>query len=290
MSVQTLVGPTSHEGFKFDIVPLLPIALSVFCLSGLAFYHVELSGTGVSSGVFQALVVGLYRILGFVPSFMLFLLVLSWSSIWFITGSLAEPVARLGRLLLLTLALAVLVNLQPEMGPAASHSGVIGHFLASRLESIFVYTLSTLLVAPLALVSLLLATDFFFYRYFETLGESQTPESVRTRELGVEHEATEALKTLRFSAPPSLEPETGPVHGVMPEPVDLVVAEEAPAPVSRGGRRVVLDVDEEIPWEPEKPVATAGQPTSQFGAGVQAVEDTATEDEPPDEEVVDAQA
>ena len=252
MGVQTLVGSSSHEGFRFNVVPLIPIALSMFCLSGLAFYHVELGGTGASSGLFQALVVGLYGTMGFVPSFMLSLLVLSWSSIWFITGSLSEPVGRLGRLLLLALSLAVLVNLQPEMGPGASHGGVIGHFLAVRLQSIFGYTLSTLLVAPLALVTLLLATDFFFYKYFETLGQGEaTPRARPLSEVGVEEEATETLKSLRFVGVPQADPGSPPPVAVMPEPVDLVVAPETASPAQTGKRRLVLDVDEEIPWEPE---------------------------------------
>ena len=254
MSAHTLAGTASTEEFRFHFVPLLPIATAVFCLSGLAFYHVELSGTGASEGLFQAVLVGLYEFLGFVPAFMLFLMILSWSSIWFISGSIADPVGRLGRMLLLTLSLAVLVNLKPEFGTPEAHSGIIGHFLAVRLQSIFGYTLSTLLVAPLALVTLLLATDFFFYRYFETLGTQDAGAAGPAPEGGVETEVTETLKSLRFFDEPREELRAVPSVSPVPESsgsVGMVASLGAKArTVSPGRQRLILDVEEEIPWEP----------------------------------------
>jgi hypothetical protein len=279
MSAHTLAGTASTEEFRFHFVPLLPIATAVFCLSGLAFYHVELSGTGASEGLFQALLVGLYESLGFVPAFMLFLMILAWSSIWFISGSVADPAGRLGRMLLLTLSLAVLVNLQPEIGMPEAHSGIIGHFLAVRLQSIFGYTISTLLVAPLALVTLLLATDFFFYRYFETLGSQDAGAVGSARETGVETEVTETLKSLRFFDEPREKPRSVPSVSPVPEAsgsVRMVASLDCkPRTVSSAKQRLILDVDEEIAWEPGGEelavgVATAGNEARDKGSSAVA--------------------
>ena len=70
--------------------PLVPIALAGFFLSALSYYHVQMLDAG-ADGLLQALVVGAYRFLGFVPGFMLCLMVLVWGSIWFLTGELARP-------------------------------------------------------------------------------------------------------------------------------------------------------------------------------------------------------
>ena len=57
--------------------------MAVFFLSALCYYHVQMPGAA-ADGFMQSLVVGLYRFLGFVPAFMFSLMVLIWSSVWFI--------------------------------------------------------------------------------------------------------------------------------------------------------------------------------------------------------------
>ena len=111
---------------RISWAPLLPLALAVFLLSGLAYYHIQVRGTGVATeGLFQGLVALAYDLLGFVPAFMLCLLVLIWSSIWFISGQLQRPWGRLCRVLVFGLSLALVVNLTPE-GTATSDHGVLG--------------------------------------------------------------------------------------------------------------------------------------------------------------------
>ena len=55
-------------------VPLIPAAVSGFCLSALLYYHVQYGGAEPGHGWVQVSVVGLYRLLGFVPAVMLALL------------------------------------------------------------------------------------------------------------------------------------------------------------------------------------------------------------------------
>src|SRR5215831_9160650 len=76
--------------------------------------------------------------------------VLSWSSIWFVTGRLEKPGARLLRLLALTLALAIWVNLQPEGSEASPAAGALGNWIGGRMVSTLGRFLSVLVVAPLA--------------------------------------------------------------------------------------------------------------------------------------------
>src|SRR5262249_21304048 len=146
---------------------LLPVAVSMFALSALVSYQLHTNGGQPAQSVLPRAVVAIYTFFGFVPAFFFFLLVLSWSSIWFVTGRLEKPGARLLRLLALTLALAIWVNLQPEGSEASPAAGALGNWIGARMVSTLGRFLSVLVVAPLALAALLLATDFFFYRFFE---------------------------------------------------------------------------------------------------------------------------
>src|SRR5262245_62156665 len=153
--------------------PLVPFAIATFALSALVSYHLRADGAPDSRTLLQWGIIGLYQFVGFVPSFLFFLLVLSWSSIWFFTGRLDRPGPLLLRLLGLTLALAIWVNLRADAGEAPPHAGALGAWIGTRMVSALGVVLSTLLVAPLTLVSLLLATDYFFISYFVGLGSSR---------------------------------------------------------------------------------------------------------------------
>src|SRR5262245_51464678 len=184
--------------------PLVPFAIATFALSALVSYHLRADGAPESRTLLQWGIIGIYQFVGFVPSFLFFLLVLSWSSIWFFTGKLERPGALLLRLLGLTLALAIWVNLRADAGEALPHSGALGAWIGGRMVGALGTVLSTLLVAPLTLVSLLLATDYFFISYFEGLGSSRAAATDGARtEFGVEQEVTEEFKSLsRTFAPP----------------------------------------------------------------------------------------
>lgn len=188
-------SPERGAAFRWRwALPLLPIAASMFCLSALVFYHTALGGTGASWGFFQGAVVAGYRWLGFVPSFMLCLLVFVWCSIWFVTGRWENARTRLAWMGVFTLCIAILVNLGTPTDPLPPHAGLAGTYVAVRLTSVIGYALAALLTVAASLASLLLATDFLFYRYFEALARGRVVD-----EVGVEPEATDAFRELAFT-------------------------------------------------------------------------------------------
>ena len=125
-----------------------------------------------------------YEFVGFAPSFLFFLLVLSWSSIWLVTGKLERPGSILLRLCGLTLALAIWVNLRAEPGEVLPHAGALGAWIGGRMVSVLGYFLSVVIVAPVTFAALLLATDYFFIRYFESLGQRRTEAATATAPRG----------------------------------------------------------------------------------------------------------
>jgi hypothetical protein len=221
MFVEVEAGSQQRTATRWAFaLPLVPITVSVFCVSALAYYQVHYGGLEQPRGLLQGFVVGLYGLLGFVPSFILCLLVLAWSSIWFFTGKLERPAARLGRLGGLALCLAILVNLGEGATAVVPPGGAIGEFLAVRFEAVFGAGLSTLLVSVAALAALLLATDYFFYRYFEPLGRPRQLGDLR-EETGTEAEAAEVLGSLPLPEVRSVATARAEV-----EPVDIVTGED----------------------------------------------------------------
>lgn len=200
---------------------LIPLCLAVLVCSSLFYYQFSSRGTAAPDGVFQGLVVWLYGLLGFPAAFSLSLLFVCWTSIWFFLGEAKEPLARTWRLLAFALALAVLSNLRQEPGvQPPPEAGDLGLYIALNLRSVFGVTFSTILMVPVTTAALLLATDFFFYRYFEGMQRpnaapgtkqpkpspsapgaakgrlSQAAVGVVSDEEGVESEATEVLMSL----------------------------------------------------------------------------------------------
>ena len=95
----------------------------------------------------------------------------------------------------LTLALSIWVNLQPEGAEPSPAAGQLGSWLGGRMLSLLGHFFSVVLVAPLTLGALLLATDFFFYRFFEGMHARLDQLGPQPGE-GVETQVTEHLKGL----------------------------------------------------------------------------------------------
>lgn len=227
MTVNTLGGDLASGRTRAAawLPPLVPIAIATFALSALVSYHLRTDGGSESRSLLQWAIIGIYEFFGFVPSFLFFLLVLSWSSIWFVTGKLERPVALLVRLLGLTLALAIWVNLRADTGESLPHSGALGAWIGGRMVSALGTVLSTLLVAPLTLVSLLLATDYFFISYFEGLGARNADKDGRSGESGVEADVTEQFKSLaRVFAPARSASSVAPAPAPAQAPLGDLVA------------------------------------------------------------------
>lgn len=147
--------------------PLLPASLAVFGGSALVYYHLHSAALDPPRSALQATVAAIYTTFGFVPSFMFCLLLLTWSTIWFCTGELERKGTRLLRLLMTTLMLAILWGIRRDGSAPQPQDGAFGVWIGERLVSVLGHTFSSLLMTVLAFGSLLLATDFFFYSYFE---------------------------------------------------------------------------------------------------------------------------
>jgi hypothetical protein len=174
---------------------LLPIGIAVFCISALIYYHLYHDEIVVASAL-QALVATGYRWLGFAPAFIFCLLLLTWSSIWFVTGRIERPAGRLARLAAMTVMLGVFMNIGEGGVTPAFHKGELGYWLAERLVAAAGYYPSLVLVWGVTFGSLLLATDFFFSEAFERLRGSAVVEA------GVETEVTDHLKGLGSTSSP----------------------------------------------------------------------------------------
>lgn len=180
--------------------PLLPIAVAVFCMSALVYYHVWEGGGTQARSLLQAAVIAIYEILGFMPAFLLCALGLVWSSIWFLGGALAEPKVRIAKVAGCTVALAIWINLRGSGEVAGTHTGAFGNAIATRLVEAIGFVPAALLLAPVTLLLFLLATDFLFYRHFDELWvprERKAAAATGTADDGgVGHAETEIFKSL----------------------------------------------------------------------------------------------
>ncbi len=179
--------------------PLLPIAVSVFTLSALVYYHLRRHGLQVTSPL-QVGVAWVYRSFGFAPAFVGFMLLLTWGSIWFVSGRVERPLARLARIGVMVVMLGVFLNLGHGGVAYEVHKGELGAWLGGVLVSSVGYYPGLVLVWAVTVAALLLATDFFFRDAFERL------RTDRPEEVGVETEVTDHLRGLAATAVPTLPP------------------------------------------------------------------------------------
>ncbi len=170
--------------------PLLPIGVSVFSISALVYYHLNYAVVHPTAPL-QVLIAGLYRAFGLAPAVIFFLLVVTWSTIWFVVGSIERPLVRLGRIALLAVMLGVLLNLGDGGVTPAPNKGQLGAWLAGALVSAVGYLPSIVLVWAMTFAALLLATDFFFSDSFERLRRTGP-----IAEVGVETAVTDHLRGL----------------------------------------------------------------------------------------------
>ena len=203
MTVNTLDGAFGGGKSRGGawLLPLAPIAISIFAISALVSYHLRADAITPRT-MAQSVVIGIYDFLGWVPACMFFGLVFAWSSIWFVAGTIDKPLQKLGRVFLLTLALAVFGNLDAS----AAHTGALGSWIGGGLSSVLGSFLSHLVMAPLTFLALLFATDYFWMSFFErrvlerTKAELQSAAAVS--DAGVEPAVPEEFKQLARSLPP----------------------------------------------------------------------------------------
>lgn len=178
--------------------PLLPIAVAVFCMSALVYYHVWEDGSREARSLLQATVISMYEGIGFMPAFLLCALGLVWSSIWFLGGPLAEPRVRIAKITGCVVALAIWINLRGSGEVAGPHTGAFGNAIATRLVDAIGFVPAAVLLAPLTLVLFLLATDFLFYRHFDELWMPRERKAAvgSSEDGGVGHAEAEIFKSL----------------------------------------------------------------------------------------------
>lgn len=180
--------------------PFIPISFSAFSLSALVYYHLH-HGMQLQSPL-QMLYAGIYDAFGLAPSVMFFLLTLTWSSIWFATGTIERPGSRLARLAAMAVMLGIFLNLGTSGVAADVHKGQLGAWLAGILVAGIGPLPSLVLVWAITFASLLLATDFFFSDRFERLLDRTEPAG----DAGVEPAVAEHLRTLAAVVTPPAEP------------------------------------------------------------------------------------
>lgn len=220
--------------------PFLACGVSVFAISALVYYHLNLDTVAARSSL-QVGIASLYRTFGLAPSVLFFLLLATWSTIWFVTGELQRPLARFARLLAMAVMLGVFLNLGDGGVVAAVHKGQLGAWLAERLVTAIGYLPSLLLVWATTFAALLLATDFFFSDSFERLRRAPVED-------GVEVAVTEHLRGLGAVARPAgavasgavAAAGTGAAIGVADAGVEPAVA-PAPAPERDAGPAATAD-------------------------------------------------
>jgi hypothetical protein len=197
--------------------PFAPMAVAVFSLSALVFYHLRHDAFEVRSAL-QHVYAAIYRTFGFAPSVMFFGLVALWSTIWLVHGRLERPLQRLGRLAAMAVLLGVLLNLGDGGLAPALHKGGLGAWLAGALVAAIGYWPSLVVVWAFTFASLLLATDFFFHANFERmLAGDSVPQA--------------ATATASASPPPSppLPLPSSPPLPAPAAPAAPLVADETPA-------------------------------------------------------------
>ena len=204
MTVNTLDGAFGGGKSRGGawLLPLAPIAISIFAISALVSYHLRADAITPRT-MAQSVVIGIYDFLGWVPACMFFGLVFAWSSIWFVAGSIERPLQKLARVFLLTLALAVFGNLDAS----AAHTGALGAWIGGGLSSVLGSFLSHLVMAPLTFLALLFATDYFWMSYFERRVLERTKAELQSAaaavsDAGVEPAVPEEFKQLARSLPP----------------------------------------------------------------------------------------
>ncbi|MBL8755555.1 MAG: hypothetical protein JNK15_19820 [Planctomycetes bacterium] len=176
--------------------PFVPIGIATVSLSALLYYHfhqLEFTPTAALQHVYA----WIYQSFGLAPSFLFFLLVLMWSTIWLLTGELQKPAGKLLRITAMAVLVGIFLNLGEGGVSPGLHKGALGAWLADGLVAAFGYVPSLVLVFAMTFASMLLATDFFFSDGFERLRQSRN-ESVF--DIGVEDEVTERLRSLAGTA------------------------------------------------------------------------------------------
>ena len=153
---------------------LVLIAFGITFGVALARLHYGLGGEASADGLSQGFVLKLYESFGFASSFYFFLLVTIWGLLAFFGSSVR---AALRRLAVAVVFVASFASLSALMG---GNGGDFGSWVAERLQSGIGSAVTFLILGLMSVMSLLLATDWFFFARFRAMLTAPAA-SARTR-------------------------------------------------------------------------------------------------------------
>lgn len=145
------------------------IALGVAFGVAVARLHWQHGGVVEPQGAGQSFLLRLYEGLGFVPTLYFFLLAVVWGLFAFFGASIRVALCRLAVALVFVASFASLMSLLGATG------GSFGEWVAGRLRGGIGAAPSFVILSALTLMSLMLATDWFFFSQFRRLRPASAP-------------------------------------------------------------------------------------------------------------------
>ncbi|MCB9881358.1 MAG: hypothetical protein H6832_04820 [Planctomycetes bacterium] len=141
---------------------LVLVAIGIVFGVALARLHWGYDGNVDARGVGQNFVLSIYRGVGFAPALYFFLLVTVWGLLAFFGTSVRASLRRLAIAVVFVLAFASLA------GTLGGNGGEFGSWVSGRLMAAIGTVPAFLILGALAVMALLLATDWFFFSQFRS--------------------------------------------------------------------------------------------------------------------------
>ncbi|MCA8968465.1 MAG: hypothetical protein KDC95_01725 [Planctomycetes bacterium] len=141
---------------------LVLVAIGIVFGVALARLHWGYAGNVDARGVGQNFVLSIYRGVGFAPALYFFLLVTVWGLLAFFGTSVRASLRRLSIAVVFVMAFASLA------GTLGGNGGEFGSWVSGRLMAAIGTVPAFLVLGVLAVMALLLATDWFFFSQFRS--------------------------------------------------------------------------------------------------------------------------
>lgn len=156
---------------------LVLIAFGIAFGVALARLHWTFGGQASADGLSQGFVLRLYEGFGFAASFYFFLLVTAWGLLAFFGCSVRSALRRLAIAIVFVAAFAAMSDL------LGGNGGDFGAWVAQRLHSGIGVVPAFLILGSMSVMSLLLATDWFFYSQFRSMKAASAARRTNARRL-----------------------------------------------------------------------------------------------------------
>ena len=167
------------------VIALSNVGVGIFVVVSLLHYRYVLGGLGDPGGLLQGSVVWLHRSFGFVPVLLSFGLIAMWGAIAFLRSDGYFPWRRVGASIFFGFALSIMTAL------LGGHGGTLGGQVSARWTGLFGEAFVFVVLLVMVILSLLLATDWFFVRFLDR-GQEESERRI-SPELSFAGSPTEAL-------------------------------------------------------------------------------------------------